>query len=236
MKSHKPLLPQTKETLAYCFFGLLILTGINTAIGIHNSLSLSAATQKRTTFVQLVNGKASLIKEEDRLYRDPTLIKETVKSWNTLTFNLDNRTTPQDAGMPLPNNNQVKLPTRTYFASLLLEPKFALASLPKLANLVPQGYWDGSTWQIIHFGENGISDPIQTAPGQWKVIVNSVHITKSNNGAESRTKFNRIFFIRAIEPTTAPLAENTSPSEQAVYGLLSGAVQIYDIKPYQPES
>lgn len=89
---------------------------------------------------QLVNGETVYLSEQDRNFRYPQVIRKVVSDWTTLTFNWEGTlagTDQQDEGV-LVKATKKKVPLNTWFASVMMEPKFAEASLKEIAELPAQ--------------------------------------------------------------------------------------------------
>ena len=135
--SQTALLPEAKNLLALCF---LILTGVNILsliLHLFVAYRINSVAAMKTTQVQLINGQTYYVAERDRFFRYPSVIQNLVKTWAELTFNWDNKipgANDTDSGIKV---NSKRVPTSSYFASLLLDPNFGKASLPDIAELVP---------------------------------------------------------------------------------------------------
>jgi len=81
----QPLLPESKNTLALCFVLLTSFVFLLTIAALVNTVSLRALSQRKVTFVQLKDGTAARIAEQDELYREPKIIQNFVSSWVNLT-------------------------------------------------------------------------------------------------------------------------------------------------------
>ena len=141
--SQSALLPEAKNLLALCF---LILTGVNILsliLHLFVAYRINSVAAMKTTQVQLINGQTYYVAERDRFFRYPSVIQSFVKTWAELTFNWDNKIPgTNDTGSEIKVNSK-RVPTSSYFASLLLEPKFGKASLPEIAELVPNKVFTG---------------------------------------------------------------------------------------------
>jgi len=83
------LLIDSKDILPLCFVGLTTFSLISFLFLLFLSSKVNQLAARKTTFVQLVNGRALVISEQHYLYRHPEVIKNTVREWANLTFNWD---------------------------------------------------------------------------------------------------------------------------------------------------
>ncbi|MEG4323772.1 hypothetical protein QUB37_13285 [Microcoleus sp. AT3-A2] len=232
--SQTALLPEAKNLLALCF---LILTGVNIlALILHLFVAyrINSVAAMKTTQVQLINGQTYYVAERDRFFRYPSVIQNFVKIWAELTFNWDNKipgTNDTDSGIKV---NSKRVPTSTYFASLLLEPNFGKASLPDIAELVPNKVFTGQlrATVIISF----LSEPREVRPGEWEIdMIATRLLVDRTSGIDQRIPFNRTFRIKAVEIQTPPLGSQASAFEQKVYELRSAGLEINKITEFQPK-
>lgn len=228
------LLPEAKSLLALCF---LILTGVNIItliLHLFVAYRINSVAAMKTTQVQLVNGQTYYVSERDRFFRYPSVIQTFVKNWTELTFNWDNKipgTNETDSGIKV---NSKKVPTSTYFASLLMEPEFGKASLSQIAELVPSTVFSGQlrSTVIISF----ISEPREIRPGEWEVdMIATRLLVDRSSGKDERIPFNRTFRLKAVEIQTSPLGNQASAFEQKVYELRSAGLEINRITEFKPK-
>lgn len=228
------LLPEAKNWLALCF---VILTGINfVTLILHLFIAsrMNSLASLRTTQVQLINGQTYYVSERDQRFRYPSVIQNFIKTWAELTFNWDSKlpgTNETDSGIKV---NSKRVPTSTYFASLLMEPEFGKASLDKIADLVPSTVFSGQVRStiIISF----LSEPREIRPGEWEVdMIATRLIVDRSLGKDERIPFNRTFRIKAVEIQTAPLGDQASAFEQKVYEIRSAGLEINKITEFNPQ-
>lgn len=228
------LLPEAKNLLALCF---LILTGVNILnliLHLFVAYRINSVAAMKTTQVQLVNGQTYYVSERDRLFRYSSVIQNFVKNWTELTFNWDNKipgTNETDSGIKV---NSKRVPTSSYFASLLMEPEFGKASLSQIAELVPNTVFSGQlrSTVIISF----ISEPREIRPGEWEVDMVATRLLVDRSlGKDERIPFNRTFRLKAVEIQTSPLGNQASAFEQKVYELRSAGLEINRITEFKPK-
>ncbi|MBD2666214.1 hypothetical protein B6N60_04888 [Richelia sinica FACHB-800] len=231
-----PLLPEAKNLLAVCF---LCLTGFNSLIfllTLFTAFKVNKIAERKTTFAQLVNGETVYIAEQDRNWRYPAVIQKVVSDWTTLTFNWDDKLVGSnqnqtDSGIKVGNR---RIPTATWFASLLLEPKFAQASLPKIAELVPTGVFTGQlrSTTIISY----LSEPRAVRLGEWEIDMIATRIlVDRTTGRDERISFNRTFTVQAVEIPRSPLGKDAPLIEQKIYEMRSSGLQITRMVEFNPQ-
>lgn len=151
-----------------------------------------------------------------------------------LTFNWDSKlpgTNETDSGIKV---NSKRVPTSTYFASLLMEPEFGKASLDKIADLVPSTVFSGQVRStiIISF----LSEPREIRPGEWEIDMIATRLMVDRSlGKDERIPFNRTFRIKAVEIQTATLGDQASAFEQKVYEIRSAGLEINKITEFNPQ-
>lgn len=232
--THPALLPEAKNWLALCF---VILTSINfftLILHLFIASRINSLASLRTTQVQLINGQTYYISERDQRFRYPSVIQNFVKTWAELTFNWDSKlpgTNETDSGIKV---NSKRVPTSTYFASLLMEPEFGKASLDKIADLVPSTVFSGQVRStiIISF----LSEPREIRPGEWEIDMIATRLMVDRSlGKDERIPFNRTFRIKAVEIQTATLGDQASAFEQKVYEIRSAGLEINKITEFNPQ-
>jgi hypothetical protein len=232
--THPALLPEAKNWLALCF---VILTSINfftLILHLFIASRMNSLASLRTTQVQLINGQTYYVSERDQRFRYPSVIQNFIKTWAELTFNWDSKlpgTNETDSGIKV---NSKRVPTSTYFASLLMEPEFGKASLDKIADLVPSTVFSGQVRStiIISF----LSEPREIRPGEWEIdMIATRLIVDRSLGKDERIPFNRTFRIKAVEIQTATLGEQASAFEQKVYEIRSAGLEINKITEFNPQ-
>jgi len=211
---------------------LLMLLGLLFLAARQNSLA-----NRQPTMAQLVNGETVYLSEQDRNFRYPQVIRKVVSDWTTLTFNWEGTlagTDQRDEGV-LVKATKKKVPLNIWFASVMLEPKFAEASLKEIAELVPITVFTGRTRAVTII--NYLSEPRQIAPSKWQVdLVATRMVIDRQSGASDRLPFNRTFTLQAVEIPRSPLGENAPLVERKIYDLRAAGLQITDITPYDPNS
>ncbi|VXD16820.1 hypothetical protein [Planktothrix paucivesiculata] len=232
--THPALLPEAKNWLALCFVILTSINFVTLILHLFIASRMNSLASLRTTQVQLINGQTYYVSERDQRFRYPSVIQNFIKTWAELTFNWDSKlpgTNETDSGIKV---NSKRVPTSTYFASLLMEPEFGKASLDKIADLVPSTVFSGQVRStiIISF----LSEPREIRPGEWEIdMIATRLIVDRSLGKDERIPFNRTFRIKAVEIQTATLGDQASAFEQKVYEIRSAGLEINKITEFNPQ-
>ncbi|MBD2093247.1 hypothetical protein H6F67_25720 [Microcoleus sp. FACHB-1515] len=238
------LLPQTKNILALCFIALTAFSGLGFVISLYTNAKVLAATNRRITMAQLTNGNTIYVAPRSANWRDPEVIKQFVSRWVTLSFNWDGTLTGSDQpdeGVQVREGG--KVPTNTWFASILLEQQsgqqgtssFAETSLQQIAEFVPPGVFSGVYRQVIVISY--LSEPRQIAPATWEVdMVATRVLINRQDGTSERIPFNRTFTLRTAEIPESPLGADAPPVEQKIYEFRSAGLEITKIVSFNPNN
>jgi hypothetical protein len=127
-----------------------------------------------------------------------------------------------------------RIPTTAWFASLLLEPEFAKASLPKIAELVPTSVFTGQirSTTIISY----LSEPRAVRLGEWEIDMVATRIlVDRTTGRDERIPFNRTFTVQAVEIPRSPLGKDAPLVEQKIYEMRSSGLQIIRMVEFNPQ-
>ncbi|WP_016948786.1 hypothetical protein [Anabaena sp. PCC 7108] len=230
-----PLLPESKNLLAICFLCLTAFNSLIFLLILFTAFRVNKIAERKTTFAQLLNGETIYISEQDRNWRYPGVIQKVVSDWTTLTFNWDDKLTDTnqlDQGVQV--GKKGRIPTTAWFASLLLEPKFAQASLPKIAELVPTSVFTGQlrSTTIISY----LSEPRAIRLGEWEIDMVATRIlVDRTTGRDERISFNRTFTVQAVEIPRSPLGKDAPLVEQKIYEMRSSGLQIIRMVEFNPQ-
>jgi hypothetical protein len=230
-----PLLPESKNLLAICFLCLTAFNSLIFLLILFTAFRVNKMAERKTTFAQLLNGETIYISEQDRNWRYPGVIQKVVSDWTTLTFNWDDKltgTNQPDQGIQV--GKKGRIPTTAWFASLLLEPEFAKASLPKIAELVPTSVFTGQlrSTTIISY----LSEPRAIRLGEWEIDMVATRIlVDRTTGRDERIPFNRTFTVQAVEIPRSPLGKDAPLVEQKIYEMRSSGLQIIRIVEFNPQ-
>ena len=209
------LLPDSEYLLPICFVILSIFVGLNFLILLFLTHRVNYLSQRKNTFVQLVNGEAIAISEKDVLYRQPEVIKHTVRQWATLTFDWNGRildTQKIDQGYEIGSGK--KITTNAYYGSFLIESGesgFRQEALNLIAEITPSQIFSGEVRSKIVIQH--ISPPREIATGLWEVDLISTRL---------------LVYI----PRVASFSD-TSSFEQRVYAIRQSGLEITKIVDYQ---
>ncbi|MDX2242329.1 MAG: hypothetical protein NW224_16720 [Leptolyngbyaceae cyanobacterium bins.302] len=233
------LLPESKNLLPMCFVGLSIFVGLQTMLVIFLSVKVNDLATRKTTFVQLVDGRAVAIREEAGTYRTPDLVKNVARQWTILTWTWDSKlpgTSKPDAGQKIGSN---RLPTTAYLASFLLQGKtkssgssFREESRKAIAELTPAGVFSGNTCSTILISY--VSEPRTIAPGRYEIDMVATRNVIDQSGQIEEIPFNRTFTLEAVDIPRSPLGKDATDVERAVYNVREAGLEITDIKPFNP--
>jgi len=230
------LLLDSKDILPLCFVGLTVFSLLSFLFMLFLSFKVNQLAERKTTFLQLVNGRALVITEQDYLYRHPEVIKNTVRQWANLTFNWDGvipGTKELDKGRNIGNGKRVT--TNAYFGSFLIQPGkqgFREAALQAIAEITPSRVFGGQvrSKMIISY----LSSPRQTKIGEWEVdLVATRVLVNLAGGADEEIPFNRTFSIRAVDLPDPPTTD-ASPLERQLYEIRSAGLEITKISEFIP--
>lgn len=231
-----PLLTaESKNLLAMLQLGILGIQGVMFLLLAFLATRQNALANRQPTMAQLINGDTIYVSEQERNWRYPSVIRQVVAGWTTLTFNWEGTiagTDKPDEGVQVTGGG--KVPLNTWFASMLLEANFAEASLKEISKLVPASVFSGQTRSVVVI--NYISEPRQIAPGRWQVDMVATRIViDRSSGASKREAFNRTFTLEAVEIPRSPLEADAPLVEQKIYEIRAAGLQIIDIVPFNPD-
>ncbi|MFB2773167.1 hypothetical protein ACE1AT_28430 [Pelatocladus sp. BLCC-F211] len=228
------LLLDSKDILPLCFVGLTAFSLLSFFFILFLSFKVNQLAARKTTFVQLVNGRALVISEQDYLYRHPEVIKNTVRQWANLTFNWDGvilGTKELDKGRDIGKGKRVT--TNAYFASFLIQQGnlgFRQTALQALAEITPSRVFSGQVASKIIISY--LSTPRQTKMGEWEVdMVATRVLVNLSGGADEEIPINRIFTLRAVDIPEPP-SPNASALEQQLYEIRSAGLEITKISEF----
>ncbi|RAM49238.1 MAG: hypothetical protein C6Y22_23060 [Hapalosiphonaceae cyanobacterium JJU2] len=232
------LLLDSKDILPLCFVGLTAFSLLSFFFILFLSFKVNQLAARKTTFVQLVNGRALVISEQNYLYRHPQVIKNTVRQWANLTFNWDGvilGTKELDKGRDIGKGKRVT--TNAYFASFLIQQGnlgFRQTALQALAEITPSRVFSGQVASKIIISY--LSTPRQTKMGEWEVdMVATRVLVNLSGGADEEIPINRIFTLRAVDIPEPP-SPNASALEQQLYEIRNAGLEITKISEFTPNN
>jgi len=230
------LLPDSQDILPLCFVGLTIFSGFTFLFLLFLSFRVDRIAAKKTTFVQLVDGRSLVTREQDEFYRHPEVIEDTVRQWLSLTFDWSGTllgTNEPDKGRKVGDNKRVT--TNTYFGSFLIQsgPRgFRTEALEAIADLTPPQVFDGKVRSKLLISY--MSAPRQTRPGEWQVDVIATRVVVNlSGGKDDEIAFNRTLTLRATD-IPDPLSQDASALDRQVYQLRSAGLEITKITNFTP--
>jgi hypothetical protein len=230
------LLLDSKDILPLCFIGLTTFSLISFLFLLFVSFKVNQLAARKTTFVQLVNGRALVISEQDYLYRHPEVIKNTVRQWANLTFNWDGiipGTKELDKGRDIGKGKRVT--TNAYIGSFLIQSGkqgFRQAALKALAEITPSRVFGGQVRSKIIISY--LSTPRQIKMGEWEVdLVATRVLVNLAGGADEEIIFNRTFKLQAVDIPESSVNDN-SPLERQLYEIRSAGLEITKISDFPP--
>ncbi len=228
------ILLESKDILPLCFVGLTAFTVLSFLFLLFLGFKVNQLAERKTTFVQLVNGQTLIVTEQDYLYRNPEVVKNTVRQWANLTFNWDGvipGTKELDRGRNVGKGKRVT--TNAYFGSFLLQPGaqgFRQAALNAIASITPSRVFSGQMRSKIIISY--LSAPRQTRWGEWEVdLVATRILVNLPGGADEEIAFNRTFTLKAADIPEPP-ASNASALERQLYQIRSAGLEITKISEF----
>lgn len=232
------LLPDSRDILPLCFVGLTAFSLLSFLFMLFLSFRVSQLAARKTTFVQLVNGKSLIVSEQDYLYRNSEIVKNTVREWANLTFNWDGvipGTKDLDRGRDIGNGKRIT--TNAYIASFLIQPGvkgFRKSAIAALADITPANVFSGQVRSKIIISY--LSAPRQTRIGEWEVdMVATRVLVNLSGGADEEISFNRTFTLRSVDLPSPPDA-NASALNQRLYEIQSAGLEITKITEFTPNN
>ncbi|MEA5574780.1 hypothetical protein [Calothrix sp. UHCC 0171] len=230
------LLLDSKDILPLCFIGLTTFSFISFLFLLFISFKFNQLAAKKTTFVQLVNGRSLVISEQDYLYRHPEVIKNTVRQWANLTFNWDGNipgTKDIDKGRDIGKGKRIT--TNAYIGSFLIQSGkqgFRQAALNAIAEITPSRVFAGQIRSKIIISY--LSAPRQIKMGEWEVDMVATRVLVNLAGGEDEEiNFNRTFRLQAVDIPSQSLNKNF-PLEQQLYEIRSAGLEITKIAEFTP--
>ncbi|NET45982.1 hypothetical protein [Okeania sp. SIO2B3] len=224
------LIPE-KDTPKF-LIALLLLAG-SLCFGTMGALILvlnnrSLATMERT-YVQMSDGTAHDIVQVDPLHREPGVLKSTAESFLQLMFEWDNKLPngEKDAGVSVVG---VKVPSKVYMGSFLMEPQFRTEFLKLMGSqIIPKAVLDGFLESSVVIYE--VSEPVEIAPGRWEVRVLAARFETNNRGEQGQVIISRRISLKAIPKQVSVLlpADQTSPFRESLRLLLRNKVMVTSV-------
>lgn len=188
----------------------------------------SLATMDRT-YVQMSDGTAYDIVQVNPLHREPGVLKSTAESFIQLMFEWDNKlpSGEKDAGVSVAG---VKVPSKVYMGSFLMEPRFRTEFLKLMGSrIIPKAVLDGFLESSVVVYE--VSEPMEIAPGEWEVGVVAARFETNNRGEQGQVLIRRRIGLKVIEQQASALLpdDRTSPFRESLRLLLRNKVMVTSV-------
>lgn len=213
---------------------LLLLISLGSVISLW-----SIAHKPAPAMVQLLDGHSIAMEPVDTNQRSPATIRQFTKdslglmfTWNSkIQSNKDdaNPSSPDAVKDPGVSVGTGRITTSSWQSSFALREDFRNSFLEQVAKLTPSDVFSGNAQSVLSF--ESISQPKLIKPGEWQVdLVANLLIFDSAHPQGNAIPFNKTVFVTAIEPTTDPLPEQSSPIQKAVYHVQANGLQIREIR------
>lgn len=236
---HKPRF-DSSDILPLFALGTLGLQVLLLLISLGSAISLwSIAHKPAPAMVQMLDGHSVGMEPVDTNQRTPSTIRQFTKdslglmfTWNTkLQANKDDANssvadTVKDPGVSVGTG---RITTSSWQSSFALREDFRNSFLEQVSKLTPSDIFNGNAQSVLSF--ESISQPKLIKPGEWQVdLVANLLIFDSAHPQGNAIPFNKTVFVTAIEPTTDPLPNQSSPIQKAVYHVQTNGLQIREIR------
>lgn len=239
LKRNKGKRIDSSDLIPLFILGTLGLQCFNLLLNSGSVLSQWAIAHKPApAMVQLLDGHSVAMEPVETTQRAPVLIRQFTKDALSLMFTWNSKlpakasdpgqspTTVKDAGVSVGSG---RITTSSWQASFALSEDFRNAFLTQIAKLTPSEVFVGGAQSVLSF--ESISEPRPIKQGKWQVdVVANLLIFDSTHPQGMVVPFNKSVFLRAKEPTTDPLPEQSTPIQQAVYRIQTDGLQIYEIR------
>ncbi len=188
--------------------------------------------------VQLMDGRSVAMEPVDHLARTPEDIRRFVKDSLSLMFTWTSKipatssndttntsATVNDPGISIGGG---RITTATWQASFALKEDFRTPFLEQVAKMTPPSVFGSGAQAVLSF--ESVSDPKPMKPGEWQVdVVANLLIFDPQHPQGLALSFNKSVFVRATEPTTDPLPDNSTPIQKALYRVQQNGLQITEM-------
>lgn len=209
-----------------------------------NSLGINMIAHKPApSLVQLLDGKSIATEPINYNQRTPEVVRQFVKTslglmftWNTKVQVADpaNATSTQtvtDQGVQLNgiDGSSSRVTTASWQASFALADDFRNQFLLQIGKMTPTEVFSGTAQSVLSL--ESITDPKPVSDGQWQVdVVANLIVFDSRYPQGQAIPFNKSIFVSAVEPTVAPLSDNTTPIQRAVYTMRQSGLEITEMQ------
>lgn len=224
--------------------GTLVIQFLSLTLGVINSSRISSLAHKPApSMVQLTDGKTSAMQAVGHLDRTPDVVLTFTKSalaqmftWNakrsasasdTTALTATSAKVVVDPGVPVGDTGKVT--SSSWAASMAWKEDFRSKFLQAVATLTPQEVFSGGAQSVLTF--ESVSQPKPVGDHSWQVdVVANLLVFTSTYPQGKAISFNKSIFIDAIEPTTDPMPDQSSPIQQAVYRTKQSGLEIREMR------
>ncbi|MEX0271576.1 hypothetical protein AB3R30_20860 [Leptolyngbyaceae cyanobacterium UHCC 1019] len=201
----------------------------------------AVARKPSPSMVQLDNGRSIAMEPVDHFSRTPVTVHQFVKNGLGMLFTWNAKLTSKNgAGAtgqasrgslsdPGVQVGRGRITTGTWQASFMVAEDFRNPFLQEVAKMTPNGVFSNAAQSVLSF--ESVSDPKPVKPGIWQVdVVANLLIFDGANPQGRVIPFNKSVFVQAVEPTSDPLPENSTPIQQAVYQAQQSGLRITEMR------
>lgn len=217
-------------TLGLHLLVLLLLFG--------NFLGLRSLSRKPTpSMVQLLDGRAIAMTPVDHLARTPEQLRRFTKDSLALMFTWSSKIqAPANTGDSASESTAMisdpgvqvkhgKVTTAAWQSSFAFKEDFRTQLLDEVATMTPGSVFGNGAQSVLSF--ESISDPKATANGKWQIdVVSNLLLFDDAHPQGLAIPFNKTMFLSAVEPTTDPLPEASTPIQRALYRVKQAGLEI----------
>ncbi|MEB3218977.1 MAG: hypothetical protein VKN72_22455 [Nostocales cyanobacterium 94392] len=197
------------------------------------------------SLVQLETGDAIKVAALGNSDRTPQVVSRFVSDTMTLMMNWSGTLPPdtveenakplQDKGVDIGQHESrgSKVPLGAWQASYALSSDFRKEFLQKIASMIPQGVFKGTTQVVLI--PLSIQSPTKIEEGKWKVkMIANLNVFDQTNNLGEVIPFNKEIFVRAVVAPSSPV--NTSNLAEVIYQVRASGLEIYAIRDLQAEN
>ena len=225
----------SSDILPLFALGTLGLQALILLINLGSVVSLwTMAHKPAPAMVQLLDGHSVAMEPVDANQRTPSVIRQFVKDSLGLMFTWNSKiSAPKEASGdvrdPGVSVGSGRITTSSWQASFALKEDFRNAFLEQIAKMTPSDVFNGEAQSVLSF--ESVSEPRPIKSGEWQIdMVANLLIFDSTHPQGLAIPLNKSVFVTAIEPTTDPLPDHSSPIQKAVYHVQTNGLQIREIR------
>lgn len=232
----KVYLPIRSENSLIVVMGILgIALLVSLFANVFQLFNNRAIAQRRSVYVQQVDGTTTKASEFDVLHREAEVIKNTAVRWMQMSFEWDNKipgSNAEDPGYAIEGTTRT-IPTEVYLGSYLMEEGFRQQFLKLMSeDKISSGVMLGRERSVVRFF--AVSDPRQVGEGLWEVDIVATRIERDRNQETNEIQMNRTITLKAIPPIE-PVFDELEPLawRKEVYSLLGNGLLITKVEPLE---